>query len=144
LGEAKRGLVDHRSRENTPTLSTSKGRDFSVEANNAPPGTKNRTPILPAVAYPTHLLYVPPSLWGVNLAFATTVGFIVGLLDGSGLHPELIIAQGVLTHIYLIFKYRRDPFVAKVWAAYLQGKPLAPWSCTKNLRRPGRLVSVFE
>lgn len=106
-------------------------------------GLKARLPILPAIAYPAHLLYVPPPLWGVNCAVWTIVSIAVGQALHTVFEPEIVLIGGIPTHLWLMWTYRRNPFCWEEWVArYLKAEPMAGIRRTTNLQ-PRRGVNRF-
>jgi len=99
-------------------------------------GLKEKTPILGAVAYPPHLLYVPPQLWAVNVVLASTVGFWAGVPSGDGIRVDVTLGAAMVLHLFFLMRFRRDRHVWKVWMAkYWRSSSLPARSRTANLLR---------
>lgn len=103
--------------------------------DGAIPSSKDEcTPILGAVAYPAHLLYVPPPLWGVAFGIASFFGAVVGIITDSGMRTEVVFAIVIPLIILFGILYRKDKFVWKRWKTrFFDGKPFPPFRVTKNL-----------
>lgn len=89
--------------------------------------SKAATPILPAIAYPTHCLYVPLELWALNLVGSTALGLVSGTIRGIGIDTIVIVVLAIAQHIWFMILYQRDPFVVPVTlATRFHAKPFAP------------------
>lgn len=89
--------------------------------------SKLATPIFPAICYPTHCLYVPLDLWGVNLLVSSFGGFVVGQLRDTGIDTVVVVIVGLALHCWFMVLYHRDPFcVTVVLAKRFRAKPFPP------------------
>ncbi|SMF81931.1 hypothetical protein SAMN06265365_1423 [Tistlia consotensis] len=96
------------------------------------------SPILSAVALPGHVLYVPPALWAANLLVSFLVALVAGAILGGGIRFEFLLVVAVVAHVVLAIRYLREPFVARLFTCYLQGRPVAPRQRTRSRERlPG-------
>lgn len=75
------------------------------------------TPILGAIVYPPHLLFVPPQLFGLNFMGALLVAMLV-------FQPLLLLAIVVPLHIYSALAYLRDPFLVGMLRGWALGRRL--------------------
>ena len=83
-------------------------------------------PILDKIAYPRHVAWVPLPIFFVNLAFFSFNALLVTEGIGDSLPdsvPEMLLfgAGGVSAaiHAYIARRFRKDPFIAKVWYSKL-------------------------
>lgn len=111
--------------------------------------SKLATPILPAIAYPTHCLYVPLELWAINLTASSGLGLVVGTIRGIGIDTIVIIVVAIALHVWFMLLYQRDPFVVTViLAKRFHARPFAPRPFlsslpTRNLIwRPSNLIRL--
>ena len=107
--------------------------------------TQLELPIMPALAYPPHLLGVPQELWMINLLAATAIALLWGSLDGSGLKTEVMFLALPFGHLYFASAYQRDPHIFKVWRAAAGGPPRSCLAGTRNLLpKTHRRISRFS
>ncbi len=106
---------------------------------------KETLPIMPALAYPPHLLGVPQELWLINLLIGTMIAGLWGMMDGSGLKTETMFLSMPVGHFFFAAAYRRDPHIFKVWRAATGGAPQSALLGTRNLLpKTSRRVSRFS
>ena len=90
-------------------------------------------PVMPALAYPPHLLGVPQELWMINLLIATAIAVFWGAIDGSGLKTESMFLSMPVGHVAFASAYQRDPHIFKIWCAAIGGAPRCSLYGTRNL-----------
>ena len=106
----------------------------SQDANELPNAKEPATPILAAVAYPPHLLYVPPPLWGVLCGVSAICAILIGIVTGEGPRVDAAFAVFFPLFIWVAFKYRKDRHIWKRWSMkYVLGAPVPPYRGTVNL-----------
>ena len=89
-------------------------------------------PILEAVAYPSHILWVPDSLFRINFAVCVLFMMVSQLwLGGMAIFGGIVLF--VVGHGFLAWQYRRDPHVASLWWAALTKCRRWPWQRSRNL-----------
>ncbi len=109
--------------------------ESSRDAGDLPALKDLTTPIMGAVAYPPHLLYVPPELWGIAIIAGSTIGMLAGVIGNTGVRADLAFLVAAPMLVYFGIRFRRDKHVAKRWLAkYLRGLPRPPIFRTLNLR----------
>lgn len=82
-------------------------------------------PTLLAVATPPHVLYVPWTLWMVNLGVFLTIGGVAGGIFGGGLRLEFGIPVSLALQVWFAVRYHRDHHISTVWRTRLAGRPVA-------------------
>lgn len=107
-------------------------------------GEKPGAPIIPAIAYPSHVLYVPWLLWKWSFAGALIAAFSWGtLVTGEGVNMFAFVVAFLILLGYCAYRFRRDPHIHLVWNAYFFGKPHAAWRGTRSPDRLRRRVNRF-
>ena len=103
-------------------------------------GSKPGVPILSAVAYPSHVIWVPRKAFGMNVIAWVSLGIVLMLAGVNG--GWLFIILGIIaTHGWLVTQYRRDvfffeAFMFRVFRA--QPWPTWRWRRRPSLRPQGR------
>jgi hypothetical protein len=90
-----------------------------------------RVPVLDAMAYPMHVLWVPIKTFGANIALGTVLLVAArDLLEGFGL--ILVGAAWVAWHAYIAWRFRQDPHIEGVWVQRLFRARRWAWERTRN------------
>ena len=102
-------------------------------------------PILPAICYPAHFLWVPPKLFLANLAAGYVLALLTGWSTGVFLRLEVLFLWAIPANVYCATLYRLDPFFLKVFLACMrQDTPRGPFWRTRNLIAAGRRVNRYN
>lgn len=88
--------------------------------------SRDRTPVLAALVYPAHVLYVPPQLVVINLL----LGGVVFLL--SGLEPLAMIISIPVVHVALAVIFLREPYMIGVARGWWLSRRWPPARRTRN------------
>ena len=69
------------------------------------------SPVMPAIAYPSHILFAPPK------AFLTVIGFWMVVMIFT-IQPVIFLAGWIPSHLVLVWLYYRDPYFVEVLQAW--------------------------
>lgn len=107
-------------------------------------GEKPRAPILPAIAYPAAVAYVPWELYRWNAVLSVVVAILWGiLLSNDGFNVFAFVIACAIFHAYFAIRFRRDPHIHRIWDAYYFGKPHPAWRGTRTPGPRRRRVNRF-
>lgn len=86
------------------------------------------SPVMPALAYPSHILFVPPK------AFFTISGFWVAIMLAT-MRPIIFLIGWPPCHLAAVWLYFSDPYFVEVIAAWWASGLWPKWRRTRNVRR---------
>lgn len=72
-------------------------------------------PVMPAVAYPSEIAWVPARVFGVIWGFWGLVSLVL-------FQPILLVVLGLPTHAVGVWLYLRDPYFDRVWMCELRAR----------------------
>ena len=89
-------------------------------------GVMSGTPVLGAIAYPSHILFVPPVAWAAAVGVLVLVSILAGqILGGDPVRPMFGIVAGTLFAGYMAYKFKEDRFFLNRWYVTWFARPVA-------------------
>ena len=89
--------------------------------------SEERTPILPTLVYPVHMLYCPPRLLFANLAVSAFIAMV------TGFQPLVMLVTIPLIHGCCVIAYLREPYVVGLAVGRWRARPWwRPGARTRN------------